>query len=162
MKPQQMIREMRWSLLFALLVMFVIMFIVVPAYAHDADIPVPRAALNPAVKQATISKTICVPGYAKSMRPSWSKTNRVKQILLRQRGLTHADSGTFDLDHIEPLTLGGAPLNIENFMLQITTDARVKDQLEVRLRKEVCSGKMTLHDAQSCIWSDWRACAAKH
>jgi hypothetical protein len=38
--------------------------------------------------------------------------------------------------------------------------ARVKDhQVEDVLPKLVCSGKMTLADAQHCIAADWVACA---
>jgi hypothetical protein len=45
------------------------------AASADAD----RGALNPDVTQDTIGQTICVPGYAKNVRPASRFTNGVKQ-----------------------------------------------------------------------------------
>jgi hypothetical protein len=40
--------------------------------------------------------------------------------------------------------------------------AKIKDhQLEDKLPKLVCSGKITLSDAQNCMADDWVACAAR-
>lgn len=125
--------------------------------------------LNPAVTQATIASTICVPGYTKTVRPPVHFTDKIKRSEMAAAGLPWTRAAEFELDHHIPLTLGGAPADQANLWLQSwsseapagfagETDARLKDKLEVRLNREVCSGKMKLDDAQGCIWGDWRAC----
>jgi hypothetical protein len=44
------------------------------------------------VTQANIHQTICVPGWAATVRPSTSFTNGVKAKLLREQGLPQADA----------------------------------------------------------------------
>ena len=47
--------------------------------------PVPNEALNADVQPETINQTICVPGYAASVRPSSAYTNSVKRKLMGER-----------------------------------------------------------------------------
>lgn len=122
--------------------------------ANAADIP-----LNPAVTQETIAATICVRGYATSVRPKLYLSRKVKHQLMDAAGLPWVRRFEFELDHKQPLTLGGAPLELENFELQPWPEALVKDGLERRLNRLVCRGVMSLPEAQACIWNDWRACA---
>ncbi len=122
-------------------------------------------ALNPDVKQSTIQQTICVPGYTKGVRPSTVYTNGIKKRLMMAEGLNWDDRGLYELDHIVPLTVGGHPRSLDNLMLQQwegPKGAKVKDQLEVRLNKKVCSRQISLTEAQSCIYKNWSACAAKY
>lgn len=122
--------------------------------------------LNPDVRSDTLSATICMVGYTKTVRPATSYTNGVKKKLLREQGLDFMEhKKEYELDHIIPLTLGGHPRNIHNLMLQKwegEDGAKVKDKLEVRLSKMVCKGKISLTAAQTCIWKDWAACAVKY
>lgn len=126
---------------------------------------VPSEVLNPDVHQDTLKATICQSGYTKTVRPSTSYTNGIKRKLMREQGLDPVRIREFELDHKEPLTLGGHPRNIHNLMLQPwegPDGAKVKDKLEVKLSHMVCAGKITLADAQACIWDDWQACAVKY
>jgi hypothetical protein len=122
-------------------------------------------ALNPDVTEKTVGQTICVAGYAKSVRPSSSYTNAVKAKLLREAGLDASRMPDFELDHIVPLALGGHPRNLANLALQPWDGehgAERKDALEIRMHSLVCRGEVPLNEAQVCIAEDWEACAAQY
>ena len=122
-------------------------------------------ALNPDVTEATVSQTICVPGYTRTVRPAASYTNGVKVKLLREAALDESRMGDFELDHIVPLALGGHPRKLSNLELQPLTGehgAWRKDALEVRMHNLVCEGELTLTEAQACLAEDWDACAVKY
>jgi hypothetical protein len=120
---------------------------------------------NPDVTQDSISTTICVKGYTKSVRPGVAYTNGIKKKLMREQGLDVATLHDYELDHIIPLEVGGHPRNPSNLMLQRwegDNSARTKDKLENRLHAFVCKGKLSLKDAQTCIAENWQACLAKY
>lgn len=100
--------------------------------------------LNPQVNQATIHQTICVAGWSKSIRPPASYTHRIKRKLVPQGERL---SG-YELDHWIPLSLGGAPSDPRNLVLQPWPEAKRKDRLETQLHRAVCSGRVSLRDAQ--------------
>ncbi len=64
-------------------------------------------ALNAAVTQATIHKTICRPGYSGGIRPPASVTGPEKLASLRAYGFRQA-AGNYEHDHLISLELGGA------------------------------------------------------
>ena len=83
---------------------------------------------------------------------------------MREQGTDVGRMSEFELDHVVPLELGGHPRNIRNLVLQPWDSeggAREKDSLEHKLKRRVCAGKMSLGDAQTCIWDDWRACGMR-
>ena len=118
-----------------------------------------RGALNQDVRQETIRETICTPGYTKDVRPSTTYTNGVKRKLIREAGLGWDDSASkYELDHIIPLALGGHPRSLQNLELQPwegDKGAKHKDRLEVKLQCLVCSGQVSLAQAQADIAGDW-------
>jgi cytochrome c-type biogenesis protein CcmH/NrfF len=119
-----------------------------------------RGAFNPDVRQETIGQTICVPGYTKAVRPSTNFTYGVKQMLLKRAGRDRAQAFEYELHHIIPLGLGGHPRKLENLELQLRageSGAKRKDQIEATLQCMVCSGQVTLADAQREILTDWQA-----
>lgn len=120
---------------------------------------VPSAALNADVSQQTIGDTICVAGYAASVRPATSYSNAVKAKLMREQSLPAGAAGEYELDHRIPLALGGHPRSPENLALQRwegEDGAKAKDRLERRLHHLVFAGKVLLEDARRAIYSDWR------
>ena len=120
---------------------------------------VPVEALNADVSQQTIGATICVSGYAASVRPVTSYSNAVKAKLMHEQGLPASALGDYELDHRIPLALGGHPRSPENLALQRwdgEDGAKAKDRLERHLRQLVCAGKVLLDDARRAIYWDWR------
>ena len=115
--------------------------------------------LNDAVKEETLSQTICVRGYTRTVRPPANITNTIKYELLRKQGYPFSAMHDFILDHKIPLSLGGAPNDLRNFMLQTEAESRDKDRVELCLAKTVCSGRLSLAEAQREIWRNWRSAA---
>lgn len=114
-----------------------------------ADLPI-----NPALTQATIGETVCVRGWTKTVRPPFLVTNAIKLAKLRERGLTAADRSRFELDHIIPLALSGAPADPRNLQLEPWDEAGDKDKVEGCLAHEICAGEIALEEAHRRIWRD--------
>lgn len=122
-------------------------------------------ALNADVNQHNIGATICVAGYTKTVRPPARYTNKIKKGLMRDQGIPLADIHDYELDHIVPLALGGCPDCESNFQLQPwngPNGAHKKDRLEVKLQCLVCTGQVTLAQAQEDIYADWQAAYSKY
>ena len=111
-------------------------------------------ALNPAVSPATISTTICVPGYSTRIRPSESFTYELKRSQMAAWGLAGSTSQTEE-DHLVPLSLGGAPSDSANLWPEPGGIPNPKDRLEYRLYRMVCAGQIDLRSAQLAIASNW-------
>ncbi len=99
----------------------------------------PAGATNPAVTQATIGQTICVPGWTATIRPN----------LPTRPG--------YEYDHLIPLELGGAPTDRANLTYIPLSRARRDDVEENRLHRLVCAHKFGLADAQARILAWKRA-----
>lgn len=110
-------------------------------------------ALNPAVRQSTIGRTICKSGYTSSIRPPTSYTDPLKLISMRAYGLG-TDTSAYEFDHLISLELGGAPADIRNLWPEShygPSFAYRKDGLENSLNSEVCDGTISLAKAQRRI-----------
>ncbi|HKQ24506.1 MAG TPA: hypothetical protein VJT81_08725 [Burkholderiales bacterium] len=124
-----------------------------------------RGALNRDVRQDTIAQTICVPGYTKSVGPATSYTSDVKRMLMERAGMNPTIAQYYEVDHIIPLGLGGHPTDRQNLALQILegrNGARRKDRIEAKLQCLVCSGQVTVADAQREILANWQAAYHRH
>ena len=95
------------------------------ASAGEAELP-----LNPAVTQATITDTVCVAGWTKSIRPYFRDMPTIKAEMLAAIGESHEHRNRFRLDHRIPLALGGATIDRRNLMLQPMAVALEKDAIE--------------------------------
>jgi hypothetical protein len=65
--------------------------------------------------------------------------------------------GAFEVDHLIPLELGGAN-TIENLWAEPANPNpgfHQKDRVENYLHKQVCSGAMTIDEAQKIVANDW-------
>jgi hypothetical protein len=89
---------------------------------------------------------ICVPGYAKSVRPPWQHRRAVKRRQIRALSLP-GGIRDYEEDHIIPLEIGGAPMNIRNLRPE-RSPRKVKDRLENELREAVCAERTSLAEAQ--------------
>ena len=119
-------------------------------------------ALNPEVTQATINDTICAPGYTETIRPPWYESAKLKLQLLKARGETWVSAPKYQLDHIIPLCLGGAPTDPSNLQLEPIDEAYRKDRVEIQAMRCVCVGKVMLEEAQRDLSTDWQAAYHKY
>jgi hypothetical protein len=103
--------------------------------------------LNPDVTQANIRSTICRHGWTSTVRPPSSYTDELKRKQMRQYGETGSLSG-YQEDHLISLELGGNPTDPRNLWPEPYPRAADVDQIENELNSEVCSGKLTLAQAQ--------------
>ena len=104
-------------------------------------------ALNPAVTQATIRTTICRRGWTRTIRPPVSYTNALKARQLEQYRL-RGPLSAFQEDHLISLELGGHPSDPRNLWPEPYPRASTVDRIENELNDRVCSGSLTLADAQ--------------
>jgi hypothetical protein len=114
------------------------------------DPAITPGALNPNVHQATIRKTICKSGWTKTIRPPVDYTNalKVQQIVLYEET---GPPSEYEEDHFIPLELGGAPKNPKNLWPEPRWQSSKSDPLETKLKRRVCTGFMTLKNAQAAI-----------
>lgn len=112
---------------------------------------------DPRVTPDGIASTICRRGYAASVRPPKEVTNRIKIRVVHRYGLDGTPFAAIELDHLVPLSLGGASTE-RNLWPELRAGRRgavAKDDVEVRLHDEVCSGRLGLRAAQQAIARDW-------
>ena len=118
-----------------------------------------QGVASSSVDQSNVGSTICVAGYTDSVRPPASYTNGLKRRLMRSQKLSGTPAD-YELDHLISLELGGHPTDERNLWMQPyegKCNARDKDRLETRLKRLVCTGHITLHQAQHEIATDWVA-----
>lgn len=135
------------------------------AFPESTALPNPRltpGALNPAVTQADIHRTICVRGYTKTIRPPEDYTERLKREGIREYGYTDHRLRDYEEDHLISLELGGSPTSPANLWPEPHHvvggwGSYTKDRLENRLHALVCHGRISLADAQHEIATDWVA-----
>ena len=111
--------------------------------------------LNPDVTEATIGSTICKRGWTRTIRPPASYTNDLKLRQMREyerAGSPHV----YQEDHLISLELGGDPTDPRNLWPEPYPRAAQMDQVENELNADVCSGKLSLAEAQR------REAALKH
>jgi hypothetical protein len=126
--------------------------ILAPAAAEDHQHAPVQGAVDPHVTQTTIRDTICQRGYTAKVRPPRQFTDTIKRRLLN--GLPGSPQD-YELDHLIPLGLGGHPTSANNLWLQSWPEAAMKDRDELRLHREVCTGRMTLEQAQHEMVTTW-------
>ena len=130
----------------------------------DKDLPnatYTPGSTNPAVTQANIQKTICVSGYTATIRPPSSYTTALKtrQLATYYKGNCTAATGCEE-DHLISLEIGGNPRDEKNLWPE--PNAQAKDSCENRLKKDVCSGAITLKEAQVGIAHNWKTYCSAH
>jgi len=103
--------------------------------------------LNPDVRQATIATTICVQGWTRTVRPPTDYTNALKLRQMRVYGETGSPSG-YQEDHLISLELGGHPTDPRNLWPEPYPRAAQVDVIENEWNNQVCSGSLTLAQAQ--------------
>jgi hypothetical protein len=142
-------------------ILFALLFASSVGLAIAGDLPDPRltpGAIDPAVTQANIQQTVCVKGYTKTVRPPAYYTNKLKKRQIRQYGYADTNPKDYEEDHLIPLNIGGNPTDERNLWPEPRNsewDAAKKDELEFKLYKAVCKGKVSLKEAQDAYRNNW-------
>jgi hypothetical protein len=133
-------------------------------------LPDPRCtpgATNPAVNTRTLGQTICEPGWTATVRPPESVTSVEKGGSMSAYGLMGSRSG-YEYDHLIPLELGGATNSPKNLWPEPDYPGasgfyrNPKDKLENTLKRQVCSGGLSLAAAQHAIAVNWVAALRRY
>jgi hypothetical protein len=136
------------------------------SFARDLPDPVRTPGVkNPDVTQDTIHQTICVSQWTNTIRPPTSYTNNLKKKQIKEYRYKDKDLASYEEDHLISLQLGGHPtdpLNLWPEPYNTRCGARIKDVIETRLKRLVCSGKISLATAQKAIATNWIASYKKY
>jgi hypothetical protein len=120
--------------------------------------PLPDHACTPgAVFRNAATSTICTSGYTKTVRDVPSS---VKKQVYANYGIPYPEpSGSYELDHLVPLEIGGsnAIANLFPEAASPTPGFHEKDVVENYLHEQVCSGALSLSVAQEQIADNWVA-----
>ena len=111
----------------------------------------PGAILSTGTKDA-----ICKPGYAKSVR---NVPDSEKNQDYAEYGITSHAPGQYEVDHLVSLELGGSN-DIANLWPELASPKpgfHEKDKVENYLHDQVCSGAISLQQAQAEIATNWLA-----
>lgn len=111
-------------------------------------------ATDPTVTQANIDQTICTVGYTKKVRPSVTYTDNLKKQQMAAYGFSGSMSN-YEEDHLIPLEVGGSPSDPHNLWPEPGNSPNPKDKVEDAMHDAVCSGRISLHDAQTRIATNW-------
>jgi hypothetical protein len=131
-------------------------------YAHDGAAVLPDPQITPGVADPALTKELlCSATFHTGAARNVPQSQKVRQC--RAYGISQGCPGkAYELDHLISIELGGA--NADGNLWPQPVDApgvigyHTKDVVENRLHKLVCSGVLTLPDAQQCIARDWYAC----
>jgi hypothetical protein len=128
-----------------------------PPYA-PAGVALPNARLTPGETFAGVTVgQICTSGYSGGVR---HVDHQQYVDVYAAYGVPYPEpSGTYELDHLIPLELGGdnADANLWPEPASPVPGFHQKDGLENRMHDLVCSGQLALGQAQQEIASDWYA-----
>jgi len=134
-------------------------FLLAAPAALAGDLPDPATtpgAIDPEVTQDNIHQTICVEGWTKKVRPPNGYTRALKR---RQLG-PDDNPADYEMDHLIPLSIGGAARDERNLWVQRwhgRWGAYTKDRLEIKLQHLVCAEELSLREARDAIARDWIA-----
>ena len=117
----------------------------------------PNPALTLGDVLTTDASVVCVSGYASSVR---NVPVSLKKAVYAAYGVPYPDpKGSYEADHFISLELGGSnsQQNLWPEPASPTPGFHEKDKVENYLHQQVCSGAMSLTEAQSKIRTDWYA-----
>ncbi len=115
----------------------------------------PDAACTPgAIVPNATKDQVCAPGYAQSLG---SLPQAVMDEAFSEYGVSQPQPRQYQLDQLIPLELGGTNdiANVWPEPAEPRPGYHEKDQVEIFLVQQVCSGAMSLQEAQAQIASNW-------
>lgn len=138
-----------------ILILFLLTFF---SFAEELpnNILTPGEVRNP----STPLKILCIPNFTSGEY----KGERVRNVPIEMKkkvfelyGINWKDKDKYEIDHKIPLSIDGEN-SVNNLWPQSwegNYNAYIKDKLEKKLRKLVCTNKISLKQAQKEINSDW-------
>jgi hypothetical protein len=115
----------------------------------------PNLTLSPGDVLTTDTSQVCTSGYSSSVR---NVPLSEKKQVYAEYGVSYPQpEGAYEVDHLISLELGGSN-DIKNLFLEAAEPRpgfHEKDKVENYLHSQVCSGKMTIQEAQKGIVDDW-------
>jgi hypothetical protein len=118
-----------------------------PLSPYRASWELTPGALNPDVTEATMGATICKRGWTRTVRPPTDYTNGLKRTQMTAYDRT-GSAAQYQEDHLISLELGGHPTDPRNLWPEPYPRASDVDREENRLNGLVCSGELSLAEAQ--------------
>ncbi len=118
--------------------------------------PYPDPNCTPGATLPATSDEVCKSGYSKTVRNVATAT---KNQVFANYGIASHKAGEYEVDHFISLELGGSN-DISNLWPEPAEPRpgfHEKDKVENYLHAQVCSGAMTLEEAQKAISTDWIA-----
>lgn len=116
------------------------------------------------VVQGLTKDVLCKPGYSSTVR---NVPESLKRSIYKEYGIDPKQypPASFEIDHLCSLELGcnNSPKNLwpQSYSTK-PYNAKIKDALENKLHTLVCTGKLSVHDAQVAISTDWIAAHTKY
>jgi anti-sigma factor RsiW len=125
-----------------------------------AIVDAPNARLTPGAAVLSSQIAVCAGPDAKNKTVPVS----LRKQVFEEYGIRGADPRAYEVDYLVTPALGGADdiHNLWPHSYHAAWNARVKDQLEDRLRALVCDGSLNLASAQREIATDWIAAYKKY
>lgn len=117
----------------------------------------PHHRVTPGATVPITTKALCETKWGKDVR---HVTQSMKVAVCQRYGAKSCPGPRWEIDHLVSRELGGADV-VENLWPQPIAEARLKDHLENFLHRAVCSGAMSLEDAQHAVRDDWTRAYAK-
>lgn len=114
----------------------------------------PDPACTPGAVLTTNEAVICKVGYTTTVRDVSTAT---KKKVFQEYGIPWAQRSNYEVDHLISLELGGSN-DISNLFPEshlIKNNSYTKDAFENYLHKQICTGKLSITDAQYQIATDW-------
>lgn len=130
-----------------------------PTKAEVLSYKAPIKSITPGFANPSIGKSqIC----SHIERPRVDRQSKKIQNLFLQYGISTSEQSNYTIDHLIPVELGGSS-DVANLWPQRTTpDSHVKDKLENRLKDDICTGAISVQEAQQSYVSDWRQTYIKY
>ena len=115
-----------------------------------------RSCTPGAVFASATANLVCQRGYSSRVR---HVPESVKRTVYARYGIASHSPGQYEVDHLVSLELGGSN-EIANLWPEAASPKpgfHEKDKVENYLHSQVCSGAISLHDAQVEIATNWLA-----
>ncbi len=119
----------------------------------------PDPACTPGAIRTTSIRSICHGGSTRKYRPPVAYTEALKQQGIIEYGYTDTSLADYEEDHLISLELGGDGFDPKNLWPEPhlgTANSFQKDQVENWLHKQICSGAISVADAQHGVATNWK------